>query len=475
MSEFLCCETLQYTSSSLARDTMPVPVPEVSADTVGANEEDVDEAKRETETAPTEVKLGAEAAWEELTAVEPKAQMSDSAAKTKAETEAESPFTEAETEIVSKDRLTKGQLQTSHTPLPDPALLPGPVQQAEDFESRRIAAATRLAKAKEEARLAKCVWPPAGMDDPEEQAAWWVGAVTGREKPEGTSLQAWLKGGVVLCELMNTISPGSVEAQSTSEISDPAAKTFRQMENIAAYADAARRYGVPEPDMFVTVDLFEGNSIAAVVKSLHSLGRVAQQRGVTGPTLGAHLASTNVRRFSRAQRDEARAMPARWTNRGDSLLVAPKHGTAEQDDLAQLTQAPSVDRNKIAAAIARRNARPNTAPSLARGPAHSSPRPAHRGNEALLSKLSRAARGASPSARPFGLSPRFTVPGRRSQMTPVETFEDEDAEETDSPLLPRGPPRTSAPESPSAIGWLLNENQRWRDGTQEFEVTRASE
>ena len=471
MSGFLCCETLQYTRSSLAPNTMPVPMPEVSANTVGADEEDEDEAKREKETAPTEVvKLVAEAAWEELTAVEPKAQTRDSAAKTKAETEAESPVTEAETKFVSKD-----QLQRSHTPLPVPALLPEPVPPAENFEARRIAAAARLAKAKEEARLAKCVWPPAGMDDPEEQAAWWVGAVTGREKPEGTSLQAWLKDGVVLCELMNTISPGSVEAQSTSEISDPAAKTFRQMENIAAYADAARRYGVPEPDMFVTVDLFEGNSIAAVVKNLHSLGRVAQQRGVTGPTLGAHLASTNVRQFSRAQRDEARAMPARWTNRGDSLLVAPKHGTAEQDDLAQLTQAPSVDRNKIAAAIARRNARPNTAPPLARGPAHSSPRPAHRGNEALLSKLSRAARGASPSARPFGLSPRFTVPSRRSRLTPIETFEDEDADETDSPLLRRGPPCTSAPDSPSAIGWLLNENQRWRDGTQEFEVKRASE
>ena len=67
------------------------------------------------------------------------------------------------------------------------------------------------------------------------------------------------------------------------------------------------------------------------------------------------------------------------------------------------------------------------------------------------------------------------IPSRRSRLTPIETFEDEDADETDSPLLRRGPPCTSAPESPSAIGWLLNENQRWRDGTQEFEVKRASE
>ena len=31
------------------------------------------------------------------------------------------------------------------------------------------------------------------------------------------------------------------------------AMPFKQMENIAAYAGAARRYGVREPDMFVTV------------------------------------------------------------------------------------------------------------------------------------------------------------------------------------------------------------------------------
>ena len=156
--------------------------------------------------------------------------------------------------------------------------------------------------------------PPAGMVDPEEQAAWWVGAVTGREQPEGASLQAWLKSGVVLCELMDLISPEKIS--SSSRGASPRApstsdKPFRQMENIAAYAKAARLYGVPEPDMFVTVDLFEGKNLPAVVRNLHSLGRVAQQRGFAGPAcLGVRLASKNVRQFSQAQLDEARAMPA---------------------------------------------------------------------------------------------------------------------------------------------------------------------
>ena len=45
--------------------------------------------------------------------------------------------------------------------------------------------------------------------------------------------------------------------------------------------------------MFVTVDLYEGKNMKAVVRSLHSLGRVAQQRGFTGPTLVA--ATKNAR------------------------------------------------------------------------------------------------------------------------------------------------------------------------------------
>ena len=157
-------------------------------------------------------------------------------------------------------------------------------------------------------------------DDPEEQAAFWVGAVTGREQPEGESLQAWLKSGVVLCELINTLSPGGAGKTSSSEVlaSKPQLiRRMKEMENIAAYSEAARGYGVPESDVFVTFDLYEDKNFPAVVRNLHSLGRVAQQHGFDGPVLGAKLASKNVRTFSQAQLDQAKAMPAKWTNRGE--------------------------------------------------------------------------------------------------------------------------------------------------------------
>ena len=44
----------------------------------------------------------------------------------------------------------------------------------------------------------------------------------------------------------------------------------------------------------------------AVVRNLHSLGRVAQQQGFSGPTLGARLATTNRRSFTAEQMAEVR-------------------------------------------------------------------------------------------------------------------------------------------------------------------------
>ena len=158
--------------------------------------------------------------------------------------------------------------------------------------------------------------------NPEQQATFWVGAVTGLVQPEGESLQSWLKSGVVLCELVEKISPGCAGKTSSEEVlaSKPQlVRRMKEMENIVAYSEAARSLGVPEADMFVPFDLYEDKNMAAVVRNLHSLGRVAQQRGFNGPTLGAKLASKNPRKFSQEQLLEAKAMPAKWTNRGEGM------------------------------------------------------------------------------------------------------------------------------------------------------------
>ena len=94
---------------------------------------------------------------------------------------------------------------------------------------------------------------------------------------------------------------------------------FKQMENVAHYIDACAQLGVPAQDLFQTVDLYEGRDMQAVVRNVHSLGRVAQTLpSFEGPHLGARLAKTNARSFSEAQLAEARALPARWSNAGRS-------------------------------------------------------------------------------------------------------------------------------------------------------------
>ena len=65
--------------------------------------------------------------------------------------------------------------------------------------------------------------------DPTEEALRWVELVTDIQRPEGVSLQDWLRSGVVLCELVNLIAPASVARISESDM------PFKQMGNIDNY------------------------------------------------------------------------------------------------------------------------------------------------------------------------------------------------------------------------------------------------
>jgi len=122
----------------------------------------------------------------------------------------------------------------------------------------------------------------------------WIEAVTG-DKLGGCSLQEELRNGIVLCNLVNVIKPGSTKPPSTS------AMPFKQMENIAMYLEACKSLGVTDYDLFQTVALFENKDMLAVLTSIQSLGRVAQAIGFQGPALGAKLATPNARDFTEEQ------------------------------------------------------------------------------------------------------------------------------------------------------------------------------
>ena len=147
----------------------------------------------------------------------------------------------------------------------------------------------------------------------EAEAREWIEAVLGEPLASG-SFQEALKSGIALCKLVRTIQPDIIGPPST--MSAP----FKQMENIGNYLSACTKLGLQAHDSFQTVDLYEGKDVRAVVRNLHSLGRVSQNIATfDGPYLGARLSTPNERHFSEAQLAEARAMPARWTNVGKSL------------------------------------------------------------------------------------------------------------------------------------------------------------
>ncbi|KAM3185708.1 hypothetical protein ACTXT7_005820 [Hymenolepis weldensis] len=135
----------------------------------------------------------------------------------------------------------------------------------------------------------------------EEQALTWIEALTGLNLGRTKAYEDILKDGIVLCKLINAIKPGSVK-----KINEGTTMAFKIMENINAFVEAIKAYGVPTADLFQTVDLFEKKDIASVTKTIFALGRTCQTHPeYTGPTLGPKLASENKREFTEEQLREA--------------------------------------------------------------------------------------------------------------------------------------------------------------------------
>jgi transgelin len=89
----------------------------------------------------------------------------------------------------------------------------------------------------------------------------------GAKFPPGESYEDSLKDGIILCKLMNKIKPESIKKINTSGAS------FKMMENINLLQKALKEYGVPDLDVFQTVDLWEQKDISQVTTTLFALGR----------------------------------------------------------------------------------------------------------------------------------------------------------------------------------------------------------
>ncbi|XP_043280962.1 myophilin [Venturia canescens] len=129
-----------------------------------------------------------------------------------------------------------------------------------------------------------------------EECLGWIQTITGENINTSGDMDNFyelLKDGTLLCRLVNLIKEGSVKKINQSTL------TFKCMENINAFLEAARALGVPPQETFQTVDLWERQNLNSVVICLQSLGRKANNYGK--PSIGPKEADKNVRNFTEEQ------------------------------------------------------------------------------------------------------------------------------------------------------------------------------
>ncbi|XP_040571493.1 calponin-3 [Lepeophtheirus salmonis] len=102
---------------------------------------------------------------------------------------------------------------------------------------------------------------------------------------------AVLKDGILLCELINKLNPGSVKKINT--LNTP----FKHRENIELYLKGCENYGIKPQDLFQVNDLYENKNLYMIVDNLFVIGGLAQKKGYEGPVIGAKMATSNKRNF----------------------------------------------------------------------------------------------------------------------------------------------------------------------------------
>ncbi|KAL4647936.1 calponin-1-like [Arapaima gigas] len=133
----------------------------------------------------------------------------------------------------------------------------------------------------------------------EEELRLWIQEVTGHSIPG--SFMEGLKDGVILCELINKLQPGSVKKINNST------QNWHQLENIGNFVRAITDYGLKPHDIFEANDLFENVNHTQVQSTLIALAGLAKTKGFdTKYDIGVKYAEKQQRRFNPQKLKEGR-------------------------------------------------------------------------------------------------------------------------------------------------------------------------
>ena len=135
-------------------------------------------------------------------------------------------------------------------------------------------------------------------------------------------IQKTLKSGVVLLKLISKITGKTHKIETGSLV-------FKQMENVTKFLNEAKLVGVPDQEIFVTIDLVEAKNLGKVIETLGSLARNAAQKGYTVPQLGPKLADKNERTFSEEKLREGRAISSFLSSNERSAQYAKERAGGE--------------------------------------------------------------------------------------------------------------------------------------------------
>uniref|UniRef100_A0A803VLY0 Calponin n=1 Tax=Ficedula albicollis TaxID=59894 RepID=A0A803VLY0_FICAL len=124
----------------------------------------------------------------------------------------------------------------------------------------------------------------------EEDLRNWIEEVTGLSI--GANFQLGLKDGIILCELINKLQPGSVKKINQSKLN------WHQLENIGNFIKAIQVYGMKPHDIFEANDLFENGNMTQVQTTLVALAGLAKTKGFhTTIDIGVKYAEKQARSF----------------------------------------------------------------------------------------------------------------------------------------------------------------------------------